>query len=64
MPRSQAQGETALRLKQRFINVFVQVGVVSWAAQKVGISRMTVYRWQREDTGFAEAFEEAPVLGA
>ena len=45
--------------KKRFIAALTTQGTVFHACKAAGISRQTVYRWQREDPEFAEQWYEA-----
>ena len=47
------------RQKKRFIAALTVHGTVYHAAQAAGVSRNTVYRWQRDDPVFAEQWYEA-----
>ncbi len=50
---------TSAQLKQSFLKAYERYGTVTAAAKAVELSRDTVYRWRREDSAFAEAFENA-----
>lgn len=47
------------QLKKRFLEVFGEIGIISRAAETVGIDRNTVYYWQEHDEFFAAAFQQA-----
>jgi hypothetical protein len=47
------------RQKKRFIDALTAHGTVYHAAQAAGISRQTAYRWQRDDSEFADQWDEA-----
>lgn len=46
-------------LKKRFLEEFGQTGIISHAAETVGIDRHTVYYWQEHDEVFAQAYKQA-----
>lgn len=45
--------------KQRFLEQYAQFCVVGKAAEAVGVSRVTVYRWMEACPAFKVAFEDA-----
>jgi hypothetical protein len=53
-----AQGTTD-RARQRFLKWYANSGNVTWAANRAGIERSAVYKWQEADDQFAAAFREA-----
>lgn len=48
-------------LKKRFLEVFAEHGIISHAADAVGIDRNSVYYWQEHDDQFAAAFAQAEI---
>ena len=48
-----------LRDKQRVINQLAEAGNASIACRRAQIPRATCYAWRKEDSEFAEAWEEA-----
>jgi hypothetical protein len=64
MPEGPSVRRTARQsqhLKKRFLVEFGEVGVITRAADAVGIDRNTVYYWQEHDDGFAQAFRQAEI---
>lgn len=51
------------RHAKQFLEELKRVPIVQVACEKTGVSRNTVYRWKREDEGFAKEFEQALALG-
>lgn len=51
------------KLAQQFLKEYSEVPIVSFACQKTGISRNTVYRWCSEDPDFKLEMEKAERLG-
>ena len=47
------------QLKKLILEQLTKTPIVEAACQKVGISRMTFYRWKAEDAAFAKATDEA-----
>jgi len=45
--------------KDLIIDQLKKTPVAESACQKIGISRMTLFRWKKEDPEFAKAFDEA-----
>lgn len=45
--------------KNKFLNIFVSLGTVSRAAEKMKLSRQTHYDWLWSDDDYAAAFERA-----
>jgi hypothetical protein len=54
-----ARPRQSAHLKRAFLKVFGEQGIISRAADQVGIDRNTVYYWQEHDAGFAAAFRQA-----
>ena len=54
------------KLKNDFLNYYIQLGTISKAAKKAGISRQAHYKWLKEDKkGFyTRAFEQAEKMAA
>lgn len=50
--------------KQQLIEQLKKVPVIQIACEKLGISRMTYYRWHKEDETFAEAADTAITDGS
>lgn len=50
--------ETTQKKKEKFLALFRQTGVVSYAAQGVA-NRATVYKWLKEDPEFEKQFDDA-----
>jgi len=49
--------------QEHFLKMYARCGTILNAAKATGISRPTVYAWQKQDTlGFAERFREARVV--
>lgn len=49
--------------RETFLATLSQTGNVSRACAAAGIGRMTAYEWKREDTVFAQAWEDAIEAG-
>ena len=47
------------RQKKRFIETLEAQSTVLHAAKAAGISRLTAYRWRKEDLDFADQWDEA-----
>ena len=47
------------QLKEVFLNVFKEIGVIAPSCKKVGVSRSTFYRWLTEDQKFNDSFIDA-----
>jgi len=47
----------------KFLEELRKVPIVQVACEKSGISRNTVYRWLREDKGFAKEYADAEAAG-
>lgn len=45
--------------KQEFIDELKQQATIHFTCKKLGISRQTIYRWQKEDKDFAKKLKEA-----
>lgn len=50
--------------KQQLIDQLKKVPVIQIACEKLGISRMTYYRWHKDDEKFAEAADTALAEGS
>ncbi len=50
--------------KGRFLEAFRECGGITKAAELVGINRVTVFKWRRDDPKFAAAFADAQVEAA
>lgn len=50
--------------KQQLIDQLKKVPVIQIACEKLGISRMTYYRWHKDDEEFAEAADTALAEGS
>lgn len=42
----------------KFLAAFAECAVISWAANKAGVSRRTVYNWIDDDPNFKTAYDE------
>ena len=51
------------KVQKVFIEQLKSIPIISVAAEKVGISRNTVYRWKKEDPEFKKHMEEALAEG-
>ena len=51
------------RKQRRVILEIEKNPIITYACQKVGVSRATFYRWKDEDTDFADKVEEAQAKG-
>lgn len=51
--------EKTKKTKEIFLQQISRTPIIESAAEKVGITRQTVYRWKREDPEFAKALDEA-----
>lgn len=47
------------RVQNSFLAELRKVPIVQVACEKVEVSRNSVYRWRKEDSGFAKAMDEA-----
>jgi len=45
------------QLKERFLDLFAQCGLVAEVAKQMGISPGTVYQWRRKDSVFADEWD-------
>lgn len=50
--------------KQQLIEQLKKVPIIQIACEKLGISRMTYYRWHKEDEEFADAADQAIADGS
>ena len=50
--------DVTIKKREKFLTAYAELGTISHAAARTGISRMTVYRWL-EDESFKSAFEGA-----
>jgi hypothetical protein len=48
-------------LKGHFLLALLERGIIAHAAEKVGVGRATVYRWQEQDPTFGAAMREARI---
>jgi hypothetical protein len=48
-------------LKKRFLEHFARIGIITRAAEEVGLNRNTIRYWQEHDDQFALAFQLADV---
>ncbi len=56
---------TAAKIKktqQALLEILEKMPIIATACQKVGISRMTYYRWSKADEKFAEQVDKALVI--
>lgn len=51
------------KLAKQFLKEYSDVPIVSFACQKSGLSRNTIYRWCQEDPDFKEEMQKAYKLG-
>jgi len=51
------------RKEEQFLEQIRRVPNISFACEKVGLSRNTVYRWKAEDQRFSKRLEEALPMG-
>jgi hypothetical protein len=49
--------------KELILEQLRKVPIVELGCQKVGVSRMTLYRWKKDDAAFAKAVDEALLEG-
>ena len=47
---------TTVNLKQNFLSIFKDIGILLQTCEKIGISRSTFHRWLENDGGFASDF--------
>jgi len=47
------------KYEKQFLEELEKVPIVQVACEKVGLSRNTVYRWRKEDVGFAKKMDKA-----
>lgn len=54
------------KLKNDFLNYYIQLGTISKAAKKAGITRQAHYKWLKEDKNgcYRKAFEQADKMAA
>ncbi len=45
--------------KARFLTYFLELCIIGEAAKQAGVSRQTIYNWQKEDEQFKADFEDA-----
>lgn len=60
--RSRVEDVRQAAQKQAFVNALKRVGTVSVAAEIVGLSHVTMYRWRKDDPEFAEQWDHALTL--
>ncbi len=46
-------------LKQKFLDELSERPIISVVAKRLGISKATIYRWRKEDVGFAKELRSA-----
>jgi len=51
------------KVAKQFLKEFSEVPFVSFACQKVGVSRNTIYKWRREDPDFKREMDRAERAG-
>ena len=49
-------------MQQPFLEAYVRLQNITWAAKAVGISRSAAMRWKKYDRAFMEKFERAEYL--
>lgn len=52
--------------QNKFLNYYIEVGTISKAAKKAGLSRQAHYNWLKDDTNgkYRQAFEQAEKMAA
>lgn len=49
---------------EHFLRALAEYGIVKWAAEQADVSRVTIYRYYKNDPEFAARFDEAKRVGA
>lgn len=58
-----AAQERIEKQKELFLEQMKKTPIIQVACEKVGVGRTTIYRWRKEDLGFAQALHEAIDIG-